>query len=140
MLSLQRQRGNLKVLICFLQDLLYLCCAHKLLLSLPGPAQAVKVSMLLLLCRISTDAARGRLSAELLCPYPPGVPLAFPGEALSEPALRQLQQVVHHGGRVSGASDQTLQTVLVLRAPERSSEKNTQHKGRGPYLYHVAQY
>ena len=71
--------------------------------------------MMLLLCRISTDVARGRLSAELLCPYPPGVPLAFPGEPLTEAALRQLQQVVHHGGCVNGASDQTLQTILVLR-------------------------
>ena len=118
MLSSQRQRGDLKVLICFLPVLLCLHCAHKLLLTLPGPAQAVQVSMLLLLCRISTDAARGRLSAELLCPYPPGVPLAIPGEALTAAALRQLQQVVHHGGCVNGASDQTLQTILVLQAPE----------------------
>ena len=118
-----------------------LCCAHKqqLLLSLPGHAQAVQASMHLLLCRISTDAARGRLSAELLCPYPPGVPLAFPGEALTEAALQQLRQVVYQGGCVNGASDQTLQTILVLQAPEQSLEKNTQHIG-GADSYHIGQY
>lgn len=84
--------------------------------ELQGPCS--RTSGLLPLCRVSTNTARGRLSAELLCPYPPGVPLAFPGEPLTEAVLQQLQQVVHHGGCVTGASDQTLQTILVLQVAD----------------------
>jgi arginine/lysine/ornithine decarboxylase len=59
-------------------------------------------------------AAAGRISAELLCPYPPGVPLVFPGEPLSSGVLRQLQATLAAGGVVTGARDATLQTVLVV--------------------------
>jgi arginine decarboxylase len=32
---------------------------------------------------VSADDAVGRIAAELLCPYPPGVPAVFPGEELT---------------------------------------------------------
>lgn len=54
------------------------------------------------------------MCAELLCPYPPGIPLACPGEQLSADVLRVLQEVIAAGGTVTGASDPSLQTVLVL--------------------------
>jgi len=60
-------------------------------------------------------AARRRLvSAELLCPYPPGVPEVLPGERLTPGAARRLRGVLRRGGTVSGASDGTLATVLVF--------------------------
>lgn len=59
-------------------------------------------------------AAAGRVCAELLCPYPPGVPLLFPGEVASKAAVQQLQATLADGGVVTGAQDATLQTVLVV--------------------------
>jgi arginine/lysine/ornithine decarboxylase len=59
-------------------------------------------------------AAAGRVCAELLCPYPPGVPLLFPGEVVSGAAVQQLQATLAGGGVVTGAQDATLQTVLVV--------------------------
>jgi arginine/lysine/ornithine decarboxylase len=63
---------------------------------------------------IQIAAAAGRISAELLCPYPPGVPLVFPGEPLSSEVLQQLQATLAAGGVVTGARDATLETVLVV--------------------------
>lgn len=59
-------------------------------------------------------SAVGHASAELLCPYPPGVPLVFPGELITANAVRLLQDTVAEGGVVTGASDGTLETILVL--------------------------
>ena len=58
--------------------------------------------------------AIGRVCAELLCPYPPGIPAIAPGEVLSEEVLAQLQSVLALGGSVNGAGDDTLSTVEVI--------------------------
>jgi arginine/lysine/ornithine decarboxylase len=63
---------------------------------------------------VPTAAAAGRICAELLCPYPPGVPLLFPGEALSSAVVAQLQVTLAAGGVVTGARDASLETVLVV--------------------------
>lgn len=57
----------------------------------------------------------GRVSAELICPYPPGIPLVYPGELLEEGILLQLQAVIAAGGKVVGAADATLGTFRVVR-------------------------
>lgn len=64
-------------------------------------------------CRVAAAEAVGRVSAELLCPYPPGVPLAIPGEVLQQETIQELQQVVASGGTVTGASDSSLASYLV---------------------------
>ena len=58
--------------------------------------------------------AVGRVSAELLCPYPPGVPVAFPGEVLTDRAVQLLQGTLASGGVVTGGQDPLLRTVLVV--------------------------
>lgn len=57
--------------------------------------------------------AVGRISAELVCPYPPGIPILLPGEAVTAAALDALQQVLVAGGMVSGCADPSLQTIQV---------------------------
>ncbi len=64
---------------------------------------------------MSIEEASGRVSAELLCLYPPGVPAAFPGEHISQDIIKLLQGVQAHGGAVIGASDKTLCTIEVLQ-------------------------
>ncbi|KAG2436379.1 hypothetical protein HXX76_006686 [Chlamydomonas incerta] len=58
--------------------------------------------------------AVGRASAELLCPYPPGVPVLFPGERITPAALAVLQATLAAGGTVTGASDSSLLCFEVL--------------------------
>jgi arginine/lysine/ornithine decarboxylase len=57
--------------------------------------------------------AAGRISAEMICPYPPGIPVAAPGERLSAEAVDYLEQVVAAGGMVEGAGDEMLETFRV---------------------------
>jgi arginine decarboxylase len=64
---------------------------------------------------VTADKAVDRLSVELICPYPPGIPVLMPGEIISSTALDYLQQVLADGGKITGCSDPTLQTFKVVR-------------------------
>jgi arginine decarboxylase len=64
---------------------------------------------------LSIAQAVDRISAELICPYPPGIPALFPGEKITQEALISLQQVLLAGGVISGCSDLTLQTLQVVK-------------------------
>lgn len=59
--------------------------------------------------------ATGCISAELICPYPPGIPVIMPGEVITTPAIDYLQQVLSLGGKITGCSDSTLQTLKVVK-------------------------
>lgn len=59
--------------------------------------------------------AEGRIAAESLAAYPPGVPNVLPGERLTRPTLDYIADSVAHGGLVRGASDRTLRTIRVVR-------------------------
>lgn len=63
---------------------------------------------------VALQDAVGRVSAELLCPYPPGVPVVFPGECITAANVQQLQETLAGGGVVTGGQDSMLQTVLVV--------------------------
>ena len=57
-----------------------------------------------------------RVSGELVCPYPPGIPVLIPGEVISSATLAYLEQVVAQGSLITikGCSDSTLKTLKVL--------------------------
>lgn len=59
------------------------------------------------------EACAGWISAEIVCPYPPGIPVLIPGEAIAPEAIAYLQQVIALGGSITGCSDPTLKTLVV---------------------------
>lgn len=63
--------------------------------------------------RVSGKEACGRTCAELICPYPPGIPVLIPGEVISQDAIAYLNSIVQQGGIISGASDTSMDTFLV---------------------------
>lgn len=63
---------------------------------------------------VELDRAIGRVSAETLCPYPPGIPVLLPGEQVTREAVAHLRQVQAQGGVISGCADETLATLRVL--------------------------
>jgi arginine decarboxylase len=63
---------------------------------------------------VSWGDAAGRISAEMICPYPPGIPVIAPGELLTTQIVDYLQQVAAAGGMVEGASDESLATLRVV--------------------------
>jgi arginine decarboxylase len=58
--------------------------------------------------------AEGRIAAESLAAYPPGVPNVLPGERLTGPTITYIADSLAHGGLVRGASDRSLRTVRVV--------------------------
>jgi lysine decarboxylase len=63
---------------------------------------------------VPAAAAAGRVSAELIAPYPPGVPVLAPGEVISAAALDALRAALADGGRIAYAADPTLRTIQVI--------------------------
>lgn len=63
---------------------------------------------------VPAGRAAGRVCAELVAPYPPGVPVLAPGELVTAEALAALTQARDHGARIAYAADPTLATVRVV--------------------------
>jgi arginine decarboxylase len=57
--------------------------------------------------------AAGRVAAEGLAAYPPGIPNVLPGERLTTETLDYIRESVAHGGYVRGGSDRELKTLRV---------------------------
>ncbi|MGB6454081.1 MAG: hypothetical protein WBH47_06265 [Streptosporangiaceae bacterium] len=66
---------------------------------------------------VPAAAAVGRVSAELIAPYPPGVPVLAPGELITAAAVEALREVAADGGRIAYAADPSLQTFQVIARP-----------------------
>ena len=64
--------------------------------------------------RVSIAAAIGKISAESICPYPPGIPVLIPGEVITAAAINYLQQILDLGGELAGCSDPTLETMRIV--------------------------
>ncbi|CAI5508770.1 unnamed protein product [Closterium sp. Naga37s-1] len=63
---------------------------------------------------VPAQQAVGRYSADMLCPYPPGIPVLLPGEVVTAEALKLLQRVLSLGGSVSGLPSESLDAIRVI--------------------------
>ena len=59
-------------------------------------------------------ASTARVSAEMVTPYPPGIPVLGPGEAVSDEIVAYLQEGARAGLKVHGPEDRTLRTLRVV--------------------------
>jgi arginine/lysine/ornithine decarboxylase len=59
------------------------------------------------------EEAAGRIAAEGLAAYPPGIPNVLPGERLTAETLAYIRESIAHGGYVRGGSDRELKTLRV---------------------------
>jgi lysine decarboxylase len=59
-------------------------------------------------------ACVGELSAELVVPYPPGIPILAPGELVTAATVAYLQEAVACGVHVHGTADEELTTLRVV--------------------------
>ena len=50
--------------------------------------------------------AAGRVSADIITIYPPGIPILVPGEEISRTAVNYLQLLGARGARIDGVLDQ----------------------------------
>ncbi|HEY5039862.1 MAG TPA: arginine decarboxylase, partial [bacterium] len=63
----------------------------------------------------------GKICAEIVCPYPPGIPVLCPGEVITQEIYNYLMNVLDSGARINGQSDGRLQTIKVLEDMPNSS-------------------
>ncbi|WP_420871897.1 aminotransferase class I/II-fold pyridoxal phosphate-dependent enzyme [Cohnella rhizosphaerae] len=63
---------------------------------------------------VSLEAASGRVCGEWIIPYPPGIPLLYPGESISKAVVEELTRLAAAGARFQGAADESLSTIRVL--------------------------
>jgi arginine decarboxylase len=63
---------------------------------------------------VPPEAAVGRIAAESLAAYPPGIPNVLPGERLTAETLEYVQRALEQGGSLRGASDRGLRTLRVV--------------------------
>jgi arginine decarboxylase len=62
---------------------------------------------------VPVERAVGRIAAESLAVYPPGIPNVLPGERITAETWEYIQAILAHGGSLRGASDRSLRTARV---------------------------
>ncbi len=65
-------------------------------------------------CAVPLESAPGRISAELVIPYPPGIPVLAPGEVITNEKITYLRDGAGHGMYLSGPADPELRTIRVV--------------------------
>lgn len=70
--------------------------------------------------RIPLEQAAGEISAEMVIPYPPGIPVLYPGERIAAETVRMLLRLREHGAAMQGVRDPTLHEIAVRRNSEGS--------------------
>uniref|UniRef100_A0A803MEV8 Arginine decarboxylase n=1 Tax=Chenopodium quinoa TaxID=63459 RepID=A0A803MEV8_CHEQI len=63
--------------------------------------------------RVNIKDTVGKICGELICPYPPGIPIMIPGELVTEGSLNLLLQAKTLGATLSGASDPGLTSMVI---------------------------
>jgi arginine decarboxylase len=62
----------------------------------------------------ATDAV-GRIAAEQITPYPPGIPVILPGERINQPVVEYLLTALESGMTLPDPTDPSLTTIRVMR-------------------------
>ena len=65
--------------------------------------------------RVALERAAGRVSAEQVVFYPPGIPVLCPGELVSRDLIAYIRRMQGLGRRIVGAEDAELRTLRVIR-------------------------
>jgi lysine decarboxylase len=64
--------------------------------------------------KVAIEDAEGRVAAEAVVPYPPGIPILVPGERWTRPIIDYLRQALNAGMHVTDVADSKLETVIVV--------------------------
>ena len=64
--------------------------------------------------QISITETACRVSAEMVIPYPPGIPILYPGEEIDENMKNHLIQLRDSGAKIQGNGDPSLETIWVM--------------------------
>ncbi|MGH3092078.1 MAG: aminotransferase class I/II-fold pyridoxal phosphate-dependent enzyme, partial [Gaiellaceae bacterium] len=63
---------------------------------------------------VPAESAAGRIAAETVAPYPPGIPAIAPGEVVSATLVSALREAAAQGTRLAYCTDPTLASIQVV--------------------------
>jgi arginine/lysine/ornithine decarboxylase len=63
--------------------------------------------------RVCLEDSLGEICGELICPYPPGIPVLIPGEIVTQDSMSYLMNIRDQGITISGAADVELKSIMV---------------------------
>ncbi|MGG2990873.1 aminotransferase class I/II-fold pyridoxal phosphate-dependent enzyme [Paenibacillus macerans] len=94
---------------------------------LPGISEPVAFSLAPLsqgeIEAIPVEDSAGRQAAEMIIPYPPGIPLLYPGETITEETRSRLTRLRHSGAKCQGAADPLLLTIQVKKLIKKAGNE-----------------
>ncbi|MBT2286096.1 aminotransferase class I/II-fold pyridoxal phosphate-dependent enzyme [Paenibacillus polymyxa] len=64
---------------------------------------------------VPIEESAGCRSAEMVIPYPPGIPLVYPGERISTSMVARIQLLRDEGAKFHGVSDASLQSLRLMK-------------------------
>lgn len=62
--------------------------------------------------------AVGKIAGEMLCPYPPGIPLVYPGEILTQDVWEYMERYRREGHPFHGPADERLESFQIVDKKE----------------------
>jgi lysine decarboxylase len=71
---------------------------------------------------VPVEEASGRVAAEMITPYPPGIPAVLPGERLTTPVLRYLRTGLDAGMNLPDPTDPKLATIRVTASDQGAAK------------------
>ncbi|ALC86193.1 arginine decarboxylase [Bacillus sp. FJAT-22090] len=83
--------------------------------DIPGLAMSPRDAFYAKTESIPLAKASGRISAEFVMVYPPGIPIFIPGEIITQGNIDYIQMNIEAGLPVQGPEDDTLETIHVIR-------------------------
>ncbi len=83
----------------------------------PEPAMTPREAFFAVRDTVPTEHAAGRVAAEMVAPYPPGIPAIAPGEVVSRELVEALREAAAGGTRLSYCADPALATLQVVARP-----------------------
>ncbi|TYP67970.1 aminotransferase class I/II-fold pyridoxal phosphate-dependent enzyme [Paenibacillus methanolicus] len=63
---------------------------------------------------VDLEAAVGHCAAEMVVPYPPGIPLVYRSERITVQAVNRIRSLAAAGARFQGASDPAMRTISII--------------------------
>jgi arginine/lysine/ornithine decarboxylase len=90
------------------------CTRRSLAWGRPRSSRSARTASTVLIETVESRDATGRVSAELITPYPPGIPAIAPGELINAPLVEYLDEIVANGAFLEGAADPTVSSFRVV--------------------------
>ncbi|WP_442637076.1 aminotransferase class I/II-fold pyridoxal phosphate-dependent enzyme [Rossellomorea marisflavi] len=70
---------------------------------------------------VSLQSAEGRVSSQMVIPYPPGIPLLLKGEAITDDVIGRLKEYVDMGAAIQGRHELKEKKIYVFKELEEQS-------------------